>query len=162
MLKCNGPLPCDETESSNMSTSNNTTSFVDSNETASVEPEISKLPTPEFVRPLPQGRWHTADQFFNLVTRPFAVQKDVLPGDKSNCYLFVDNTRNISVSLPTKKNKKTNATSMMIVVHGFQRRVDQSNQCLLKQTACCVTQKRKMRSTATKRERKKTNKMDTV
>ena len=41
------------------------------------------------------------------------------------------------------------------MVHGFQRRVDQSKQCLLKQTACCVTQKRKMRSTATKRERKK-------
>ena len=36
------------------------------------------------------------------MTRPYAVQEDVPPGDKSNCYLLVDNTRNISKLLPTK------------------------------------------------------------
>ena len=46
------------------------------------------LPVPASVKQLRQGRWHTAEELYNLITQPTEVNSDVPPGDKSNCYLL--------------------------------------------------------------------------
>ena len=66
--------------------------------------EHSKLPIPKTVKPLPSGKWHSADQIYNLIVSPNSdsVVSEVPAGNKSNCYVLVDNSRNIN-SWPTKK-----------------------------------------------------------
>ena len=54
-----------------------------------------KLPVPENVKPLPRGKWQTADDIYILVKQKDFVRSEVPPGDKSNCYMLVDNSRNI-------------------------------------------------------------------
>ena len=84
--------------------SSDTATVSESHETSYAESETTQLPTPDCMRPLPQGRYHSHEEIYDFVTRPYAVQEDVPPppGDKSNCFLLVDNTRNISKVLPTK------------------------------------------------------------
>ena len=53
-----------------------------------------ELPTPKNVNPLPQDRWHKADDIFKLIKQKTFVHNEVPPGDKSNSYMLVDNTRN--------------------------------------------------------------------
>ena len=55
-----------------------------------------KLPVPENVKLLPRGKWQTTDEIYKLVKQKDFVHSDeVPPGDKSNCYMLVDNSRNI-------------------------------------------------------------------
>ena len=63
------------------------------------------LPVPASVKQLRQGRWHTAEELYNLITQPTEVNSDVPPGDKSNCYLLVNNERNMN-RISSGKNKK--------------------------------------------------------
>ena len=46
------------------------------------------------MNPLPQDRWHKADDIFKLIKQKTFVHNEVPPGDKSNSYMLVDNTRN--------------------------------------------------------------------
>lgn len=66
---------------------------------------LYSLPVPASVKQLRQGRWHTAEELYNLITHPMEVNTDVPPGDKSNCYLLVNNERNMN-RISSGKNKK--------------------------------------------------------
>ena len=63
------------------------------------------IPVPVTAKPLHQGKWHTADELYNIISSPKDVNEDVPPGDKSNCYLLVNNQRNMS-RLASGINKK--------------------------------------------------------
>ena len=66
---------------------------------------LTELPIPPTAKPLRQGRWHSADDLYQIIMQPSEVNPDVPPGDKSNCYLLVDNERNMK-RLATGNNKK--------------------------------------------------------
>ena len=61
-----------------------------------------KLPVPENVKPLPRGKWQTADEIYKLVKQKDYVHSEVPPGDKSNCYMLVNNSRNIERGIVKK------------------------------------------------------------
>ena len=55
----------------------------------------TELPVPPTAKPLRQGRWLSKEELYQLVIEPNEVVEVVPPGDKSNCYLSVDNERNM-------------------------------------------------------------------
>ena len=71
----------------------------------SAQESLTELPVPPTAKPLRQGRWHSADDLYQIIMQPSEVNPDVPPGDKSNCYLLVDNERNMK-TLATGNNKK--------------------------------------------------------
>lgn len=82
------------------------TTHSDSNLADRRQPDESiQPPVPASVKQLRQGRWHTAEELYNLITHPMEVNTDVPPGDKSNCYLLVNNERNMN-RISSGKNKK--------------------------------------------------------
>ena len=53
------------------------------------------LPVPANTYALPSGRFHSKEEAYKLVmTKPY-VHVDVPPGDKSDRFMFVDNSRNV-------------------------------------------------------------------
>ena len=66
---------------------------------------LPDLPVPPTAKPLRQGRWHTADELYSIITNTTDVNKEVPPGNKSNCYMVVNNERNMT-KLSSGKNKK--------------------------------------------------------
>lgn len=55
---------------------------------------VSELPVPNKVNQLPHDRWHKAEEIYKLLKERSFVHSDVPPGDKSNTFMIVDNTRN--------------------------------------------------------------------
>jgi hypothetical protein len=53
------------------------------------------LQTPKNV--VPSTKWHDATEILNIITNKehLFVHTEVPPGNKSNCYMLVDNSRNI-------------------------------------------------------------------
>lgn len=90
------------------------------------------LQTPSTVKPLPSGRWHNADQIFNLIARNETVMDEVPVGNKSNCYVLVENSQNISL-LSTRKNQ----TFMMTAAFGNSQKEIQLKPLMSKKTECC-------------------------
>ena len=71
----------------------------------STEIETSRnSPVPENINPLPNGRWHKAEDIYTLIKEKKYVHTEVPPGNKSNCYMLVDNKRNVE---RVKQNKKS-------------------------------------------------------
>ena len=66
---------------------------------------LPDLPVPPTAKPFRQGRWHTADELYSIITNTTDVNEEVPPGDKSNCYMVVNNERNMT-KLSSGKNKK--------------------------------------------------------
>ena len=63
------------------------------------------IPVPLTAKRLHQGKWHTADDLYHIITNSKDVNEDVPPVDKSKCYLLVNNQRNMS-RLASGNNKK--------------------------------------------------------
>lgn len=71
----------------------------------STEMETSQtIPVPENTNPLPNGRWHKAEDIYKLIKEKRYVHSEVPPGNKSNCYMLVDNKRNVE---RVNRNKKS-------------------------------------------------------
>lgn len=91
-------------QSSSTSINTNHNSSVDSELYDSTISEKSKtLPVPENVKPLPQGRWHKAEDIYKLLKEKTYLHSDVPPGNKSDCFMLVENGRNAE---RVKQNKK--------------------------------------------------------
>ena len=54
------------------------------------------IPVPLTAKSLLQGKWHRIDELFHIITNPKDVNEDVPPGDKSSCFLLINNQRNMS------------------------------------------------------------------
>ena len=72
----------------------------------STEIETSQnIPVPENINPLPNGRWHKAENIYTLIKEKKYVHTEVPSGNKSNCYMLVDNKRNVERVKQNKKSK---------------------------------------------------------
>ena len=78
-------------EASNISSSVDEESSINTSE---MTENISVLPVPKNVQPLPQDRWHKAEDIYKIIQERNFVHNEVPPGDKSNIYMLVDNKRN--------------------------------------------------------------------
>ena len=65
-----------------------------SKDTSETTENTHVLPVLKNVQPLPQGRWHKAEDIYKIIKQRSFVHNEVPPGDKSNSYMLVDNTRN--------------------------------------------------------------------
>ena len=80
-------------------------SAVEESESAYDDINTTQLPVASTAKPLSQGRWHSADEIYQLVVEAKEVVEDVPPGDKSNSYLLFNNERSMK-RLSTDTTKK--------------------------------------------------------
>ena len=63
------------------------------------------IPVPLTAKSPHQGKWHRVDELYHIITNLKDVNQDVPPGDKSTCFLLINNQRNMS-RLASGNNKK--------------------------------------------------------
>ena len=62
-------------------------SAVEESESSYNDINTTQLPVASTAKPLSHGRWHSADELYQLIVEAKEVIGDVPPGDKSNSYL---------------------------------------------------------------------------
>ena len=95
-------------------TNNMNANDTDDNDMATDSTELNNLteietsqntPVPENINPLPNGRWHKAEDIYKIIKEKKYVHGEVPPGNKSNCYMLVDNKRNVERVNQNKKSE---------------------------------------------------------
>ena len=80
------------------------------------------LQVPANTHALNSGRWHSTEEAYKLVLKRDYVHSDVAPGDKSDRFMLVDNSRNVP-----RLQKIKSVNSLMTVGYGYLRKVIQLN-----------------------------------
>ncbi|KAL3837129.1 hypothetical protein ACJMK2_022510 [Sinanodonta woodiana] len=76
-------------------------------------------------------KWHSSDAAYQLIVKEDSVHTDAPAGDKSNCFLLVENSMNIN---RIKAGKKCNTVkSTFVIENGYLRNVEvKNNKCCIK------------------------------